>query len=188
MPVGTHETLLAYLVRRLLENGANTSFVRIGDESIPVETLVADPVEAASRIVPLGAPHEKIPLPRELYGSAAGRARQFRRPGPEQRTPPGLAVGRVAGQRRHPLARRSHAGRRRGRSGIRRAPSRCATLPTCATWSAMSSKPMARKPRPPRAPPPMPRPSGSRPWWPSARNACAAPRNCWKSRCRPCWA
>ncbi|NMU89295.1 trifunctional transcriptional regulator/proline dehydrogenase/L-glutamate gamma-semialdehyde dehydrogenase [Achromobacter ruhlandii] len=75
-PVGTHETLLAYLVRRLLENGANTSFVNlIGDESIPVETLVADPVEAASRIVPLGAPHEKIPLPRELYGSAQQGAR-----------------------------------------------------------------------------------------------------------------
>lgn len=69
-PVGTHETLLAYLVRRLLENGANTSFVNlIGDESVPVEQLVADPVEAASRVVPLGAPHEKIPLPRELYGA-----------------------------------------------------------------------------------------------------------------------
>ena len=41
-PVGTHETLLAYLVRRLLENGANTSFVNlIGDESIPVEQLVS---------------------------------------------------------------------------------------------------------------------------------------------------
>ena len=60
-PVGTHETLLAYLVRRLLENGANTSFVNlIGDESIPVEQLVSDPVDAASRVVPLGAPHEKI--------------------------------------------------------------------------------------------------------------------------------
>ncbi|WP_019939789.1 trifunctional transcriptional regulator/proline dehydrogenase/L-glutamate gamma-semialdehyde dehydrogenase [Bordetella sp. FB-8] len=70
-PVGTHETLLAYLVRRLLENGANTSFVNlIGDDSVPVEQLVIDPVEAASRIVPLGAPHEKIPLPRELYGPA----------------------------------------------------------------------------------------------------------------------
>ncbi|OZI74476.1 trifunctional transcriptional regulator/proline dehydrogenase/L-glutamate gamma-semialdehyde dehydrogenase [Bordetella genomosp. 12] len=70
-PVGTHETLLAYLVRRLLENGANTSFVNlIGDDSIPVEQLVADPVQTAARIVPLGAPHEKIPLPRELYGPA----------------------------------------------------------------------------------------------------------------------
>ncbi|WP_118183745.1 trifunctional transcriptional regulator/proline dehydrogenase/L-glutamate gamma-semialdehyde dehydrogenase [Paraburkholderia phosphatilytica] len=69
-PVGTHETLLAYLVRRLLENGANTSFVnRIADESVPVKELVADPVEEASKIMPLGAPHPKIPLPRNLYGA-----------------------------------------------------------------------------------------------------------------------
>ena len=75
-PVGTHETLLAYLVRRLLENGANTSFVNlIGDESIPVEQLVSDPVDAASRVVPLGAPHEKIPLPRELFGNPQEGAR-----------------------------------------------------------------------------------------------------------------
>lgn len=71
-PVGTHETLLAYLVRRLLENGANTSFVNlIGDENISIETLIADPVEQAARVTPLGAPHEKIPLPRELYGPQA---------------------------------------------------------------------------------------------------------------------
>lgn len=70
-PVGTHETLLAYLVRRLLENGANTSFVNlIGDKSVPIETLVADPVDLVSAISPLGAPHEKIPLPRDLYGRA----------------------------------------------------------------------------------------------------------------------
>ena len=69
-PVGTHETLLAYLVRRLLENGANTSFVnRIADETVPVASLVADPVDEASKIVPLGAPHAKIPLPRDLYGT-----------------------------------------------------------------------------------------------------------------------
>jgi len=68
-PVGTHETLLAYLVRRLLENGANTSFVNlIGDKSISIETLVADPVDVAMRISPVGAPHDQIPLPRELYG------------------------------------------------------------------------------------------------------------------------
>jgi RHH-type proline utilization regulon transcriptional repressor/proline dehydrogenase/delta 1-pyrroline-5-carboxylate dehydrogenase len=69
-PVGTHETLLAYLVRRLLENGANTSFVnRIADESVPIPDLVADPIEEASKVVPLGAPHVKIPLPRNLYGA-----------------------------------------------------------------------------------------------------------------------
>jgi hypothetical protein len=75
-PVGTHETLLAYLVRRLLENGANTSFVnRIADKTIAIKDLVqADPVDEASKLVPLGAPHAKIPLPRNLYGSGA---RQF---------------------------------------------------------------------------------------------------------------
>ena len=68
-PVGTHETLLAYLVRRLLENGANTSFVnRIADPKVPLADLVADPVAVASAVVPLGAPHEKIPLPRDIFG------------------------------------------------------------------------------------------------------------------------
>jgi RHH-type proline utilization regulon transcriptional repressor/proline dehydrogenase/delta 1-pyrroline-5-carboxylate dehydrogenase len=72
-PVGTHETLLAYLVRRLLENGANTSFVnRIADPSIPIGELIADPralveTEAAKSGV-LGAPHPRIPLPRALFG------------------------------------------------------------------------------------------------------------------------
>src|SRR3546814_9803 len=69
-PVGTHETLLAYLVRRLLENGANTSFVnRIGDPAVPVDDLIADPVEAARKIQPIGAPHRKIALPRDLFGT-----------------------------------------------------------------------------------------------------------------------
>jgi len=68
-PVGTHETLLAYLVRRLLENGANTSFVnRIADETVPVSELVTNPVDDTAKVVPPGAPHAKIPLPRDLYG------------------------------------------------------------------------------------------------------------------------
>ena len=68
-PVGSHETLLAYLVRRLLENGANTSFVnRIADFTVPLEALVVDPVETARAVAPFGAPHEKIALPRLLYG------------------------------------------------------------------------------------------------------------------------
>ncbi|MCS5931576.1 proline dehydrogenase family protein [Klebsiella pneumoniae subsp. pneumoniae] len=50
-PVGTHETLLAYLVRRLLENGANTSFVnRIADNTLPLDELVADPVSAVEKL------------------------------------------------------------------------------------------------------------------------------------------
>ncbi len=67
-PVGSHDTLLAYLVRRLLENGANTSFVnQVSDEAIPIERLIADPVEQALAIRPVGKPHEKIPLPADLY-------------------------------------------------------------------------------------------------------------------------
>ena len=66
-PVGSHEDLLPYLVRRLLENGANTSFVHaLLDERTPVEKVVSDPIadlEAAG-----GAPHPRIPLPADLYG------------------------------------------------------------------------------------------------------------------------
>ena len=67
-PVGSHETLLAYLVRRLLENGANTSFVnRIADASVALDDLIADPVAVARRVQPPGAPHDRIAAPRDLY-------------------------------------------------------------------------------------------------------------------------
>jgi RHH-type proline utilization regulon transcriptional repressor/proline dehydrogenase/delta 1-pyrroline-5-carboxylate dehydrogenase len=66
-PVGTHETLLAYLVRRLLENGANSSFVhQLSDENVPIEDLIADPVEEAARHA--GTPHPMIVLPRDIFG------------------------------------------------------------------------------------------------------------------------
>ncbi len=80
-PVGTHETLLAYLVRRLLENGANTSFVnRIADPDVAIETLVEDPVRtiermAASEGAPIGQPHPAIALPRAIYGAARVNSR-----------------------------------------------------------------------------------------------------------------
>src|SRR5262249_13578711 len=65
-PVGSHETLLAYLVRRLLENGANTSFVnRIVDPAVRIEELVADPVAQARKTA--GTPHPRIALPPHLY-------------------------------------------------------------------------------------------------------------------------
>lgn len=66
-PVGSHKDLLGYLVRRLLENGANSSFINaIADENIPIEKIVADPVE---RITALAIkPHPRIPLPRDIYG------------------------------------------------------------------------------------------------------------------------
>ena len=66
-PVGSHEDLLPYLVRRLLENGANTSFVHaLLDEKTPVEKVVTDPIAAVGATG--GAPHPRIPLPVDLYG------------------------------------------------------------------------------------------------------------------------
>ncbi|MBS0283920.1 MAG: bifunctional proline dehydrogenase/L-glutamate gamma-semialdehyde dehydrogenase PutA, partial [Proteobacteria bacterium] len=71
-PVGTHETLLAYLVRRLLENGANSSFVnRIADPEVSIAELVADPVEQVAAMPVVGQKHPQIALPRELYGTRA---------------------------------------------------------------------------------------------------------------------
>ncbi len=72
-PVGGHEDLLPYLVRRLLENGANTSFVHaLLDDRVPPETVVGDPVAALA-----AAPdrHPRIPAPLDLYGpeSQGGR-------------------------------------------------------------------------------------------------------------------
>jgi RHH-type proline utilization regulon transcriptional repressor/proline dehydrogenase/delta 1-pyrroline-5-carboxylate dehydrogenase len=65
-PVGSHEDLLAYLVRRLLENGANASFVnRIIDERQPIEAIIADPVVELDQLE--DKPHPNIPLPRDLY-------------------------------------------------------------------------------------------------------------------------
>ena len=65
-PVGSHEDLLPYLVRRLLENGANTSFVnRIFDEATPPEALVADPI-AAVRAMSVKV-NPQLPLPAELF-------------------------------------------------------------------------------------------------------------------------
>ena len=67
-PVGSHEDLLAYLVRRLLENGANTSFVnRIVDDKAPIDEIIADPMARLRRLP--RKPHPRIPLPRDLYGT-----------------------------------------------------------------------------------------------------------------------
>jgi RHH-type proline utilization regulon transcriptional repressor/proline dehydrogenase/delta 1-pyrroline-5-carboxylate dehydrogenase len=67
-PVGSHEDLLAYLVRRLLENGANTSFVnRIVDDKAPIDEIITDPVARLRGL--RRKPHPRIPLPRDLYGA-----------------------------------------------------------------------------------------------------------------------
>lgn len=73
-PVGGHEDLLAYLVRRLLENGANTSFVnRIVDPNVPIEEMLVDPVQKMRNLQAI--PHPKIPLPADIYGHARKNSR-----------------------------------------------------------------------------------------------------------------
>jgi RHH-type proline utilization regulon transcriptional repressor/proline dehydrogenase/delta 1-pyrroline-5-carboxylate dehydrogenase len=65
-PVGSHRDLLAYLVRRLLENGANSSFVALAaDYRVPVMTLLQRPADAIAH--PDRASHPKIPLPYDLF-------------------------------------------------------------------------------------------------------------------------
>ena len=84
-PVGGHEDLLGYLVRRLLENGANTSFVnRLGNDEMSVSEIIADPVEIADREFVSG---ERVPLivrPRDIFlperkNSAGAAARRGKR-------------------------------------------------------------------------------------------------------------
>ncbi|WWO97204.1 MAG: trifunctional transcriptional regulator/proline dehydrogenase/L-glutamate gamma-semialdehyde dehydrogenase [Candidatus Dasytiphilus stammeri] len=72
-PVGSYEKLLAYLVRRLLENGANTSFVnRLANPLFDINKLIEDPVDIVEKISKIegkiGCPHPQITLPRYLYG------------------------------------------------------------------------------------------------------------------------
>jgi RHH-type proline utilization regulon transcriptional repressor/proline dehydrogenase/delta 1-pyrroline-5-carboxylate dehydrogenase len=94
-PVGSHEDLLAYLVRRLLENGANTSFVnRIVDESAPIDALVADPVRTLRRLP--AKPHPRIPLPADIYGPARRNARGLDLSDPDVLGPLAAALDKAA--------------------------------------------------------------------------------------------
>ena len=73
-PVGSHRDLLAYLVRRLLENGANSSFVALAaDETIPVSTLLRRPVDVIGSADK--AMHPNIPLPRDLFSPQRANSR-----------------------------------------------------------------------------------------------------------------
>ena len=77
-PVGSHHDLLPYLVRRLLENGANTSFVnRIGDPRVPIDDVVADPLARARSWDYAAA--ARLPAPRDMYA-------------PERRNSQGLSL------------------------------------------------------------------------------------------------
>ena len=71
-PVGGHRDLLAYLVRRLLENGANSSFVhQLADERLSEEEILADPVAKIAAVG--GTRHPSIPLPVDLFGAGGHR-------------------------------------------------------------------------------------------------------------------
>jgi RHH-type transcriptional regulator, proline utilization regulon repressor / proline dehydrogenase / delta 1-pyrroline-5-carboxylate dehydrogenase len=72
-PVGGHRDLLAYLVRRLLENGANSSFVhQLADEDVSDDVLLADPVAKVKAVE--GRRHSSIPLPKDLFGERLNSA------------------------------------------------------------------------------------------------------------------
>ena len=110
-PVGGHRDLLAYLVRRLLENGANSSFVSVAaDPDVPIDD---DPEAAAApgSATPAHARHPHIPLPRDLYGAVAAQfgRRRVRR----SREPRGAAR---RGPRRRAEHGRSRAADRRHRA------------------------------------------------------------------------
>jgi RHH-type proline utilization regulon transcriptional repressor/proline dehydrogenase/delta 1-pyrroline-5-carboxylate dehydrogenase len=94
-PVGSHEDLLPYLVRRLLENGANTSFVnRIVDERAPIDEIVADPIARLRRLP--SKPHPRIRLPRDIYLPERLNARGIDLSDPSALQPLAEAMARAA--------------------------------------------------------------------------------------------
>ena len=85
MLLSAHETLLAYLVRRLLENGANSSFVnQLVDPAVSIDQLVADPPGSGEVG---GLPHEEIPLPARPVRCRSPQREEHR---PRQRARPGV--------------------------------------------------------------------------------------------------
>ena len=107
-PVGGHRDLLAYLVRRLLENGANSSFVSVAaDPSVPIEQILRRPQSRIGRRAATRA-IRKIPLPRDLYA-------------PERRNSAGVEFGeRASLDALLAEVRAGAATRRRGRAADRR--------------------------------------------------------------------
>ena len=118
-PVGSHEDLLAYLVRRLLENGANTSFVnRLVDEREPIDEIIADPVARLARLP--HKPHPAIPLPRDIFQPARGNSQGIDLADPRSLSE--LRSGLAAAARRpwtRRADRRRHRADRNGGAGFR---------------------------------------------------------------------
>jgi RHH-type proline utilization regulon transcriptional repressor/proline dehydrogenase/delta 1-pyrroline-5-carboxylate dehydrogenase len=149
-PVGSHETLLAYLVRRLLENGANSSFVnQVVDEQVPIDDLLEDPFEA-SRI--RRSPCRRGCMPRSAGATRAAStcmtnrpwsawlrrsAARRRAPGPPFRSSPATALRRA--RRRPNRCATRHAARRS--SATCRPPRRATSRPP---WSPRRTRPGPR--------------------------------------------
>ena len=109
-PVGTHEDLLAYLARRLLENGANTSFLnRIVDRTAPIDDIIADPLAKAAALA--RKPHPRIPPPASLYGPERRNSRGLDLSDPASLRPLARAMAAAPGLRRRRRARRSRSRR-----------------------------------------------------------------------------
>nr|WP_026326097.1 L-glutamate gamma-semialdehyde dehydrogenase [Sphingomonas sp. Mn802worker] len=117
-PVGGHRDLLAYLVRRLLENGANSSFVhQLADARLTEDEILADPVAKISAVG--GARHPSIPLPVDLFRAADGHRNSMGIDLAERdvlskttramRAPVNLSVERVSAQAVNDAVTRAHA-------------------------------------------------------------------------------
>ena len=193
-PVGSHEDLLPYLVRRLLENGANTSFVnRIVDEDVPIRELVADPLEMVRHLASI--PHPRIPpADRDLFA----QTRDFRKNSMgvnlandnelnaladsvnAAHKPVERGTARARRQERGRISRRHRPGRSPpGRSASRAAPT---PRPSTRRWPTPSPR---NRPGTPCRPPAGPRSSNTPPICSnsgapsSSRSACAKPaRRC----------
>ena len=177
-PVGSHEHLLPYLVRRLLENGANTSFVnRLVDSAARSDEIVADPVEVA-RALPTVS-HPRIPLPRALY-----------RPERENSRGTNLASLRDVEALAAGLGT-SAVGRWRARprvdgADVPGAQQECRDPPIAAAWSASPSLQTPRRRAERSLPRARSRRAGAQPEPRSVPHCCAARPTSWR-RTAPSW-
>ena len=189
-PVGEHKDLLAYLVRRLLENGANTSFVnRFMDEEVPVADIVRDPITELERLETYA--HPKLPTPVALY---ANRRNSLGIDLGDPRALESLRAG-VAGRRsaEHSAAPTPPAPASAPSSPVRRPPgsgTRSPTRPIGARPSVSRAMPRPRRSREPSMRARGPSLPGTHSAAPSGRTASIERRRCSRSRApifTSCW-
>ncbi len=131
-PVGSHRTLLPYLVRRLLENGANTSFVhRLVDDRVALDELVADPLTRLAREG--GDAHPAIPLPLGLFGDSRvnSRGTDLSDPETQERLAADIAASRAASWDAGPMLARE------GEEGARASAAEAAIVNPARPWESI---------------------------------------------------